>query len=81
MKARAEYHITHWYVNITLSRRNLTNLLHMLDNNIHQEPALMVRDDHGEDDVVVLVQPQEDDEHYEDREPGSMSWESDDVPS
>lgn len=54
----------------TLSRRNLEALLHMLDNRDKKRPALM-----GDG---FMVEAQEDDEHYGDRKPGTMSWEASD---
>ena len=54
-------------VGVALSRKNVEALLHMLDNRDKQKPALI-----GDG---FIVEVQENDEHYEDREPGSMSWE------
>lgn len=52
-----------------LSRRNINALLHMLDNRDKTRPAL-----HGDG---FIIEAQEDDEHYNDREwpIGRMSWE------
>jgi hypothetical protein len=59
-------------VHVRLSRRNIENLLHMLDDRDKIRPALSGRDNHFE----ILVEAQENDEHYVDRPAGSMSWES-----
>lgn len=53
---------------IILSRRNIEALLHMLDNRTKQRPALVKGDG-------VVVEAQEDDEHYRGVTPGVMSWE------
>lgn len=50
-----------------LSRRNILNLLHMLDNRDKARPALM--------GGGFVIEAQEDDEHYGDRAAGPMSWE------
>ena len=50
-----------------LSRRNVNNLLHMLDNRDKARPALI-----GDG---FLIEIEEDDVHYEGREAGTMSWE------
>lgn len=55
---------------VVLSRRNLENLLHMLDNRDKARPAL--------DNGVLIVEAEEDEEHYADRAlgaPGHTSWE------
>lgn len=53
---------------IILSRRNVEALLHMLDNRDKQRPAIVKGDG-------LVVEVQEDGEHYEGRTPGVMSWE------
>lgn len=55
---------------LTLSRRNLESLTKMLDEG-RTAGALTGRDEH----VEILVQAQEDEFHYADREAGPMSWE------
>jgi len=59
-------------VHVSLSRRNIENLLHMLDNRDKSRPSLSARDN----DIEILIEAQEDDEHYVDGRPaGAMSWE------
>jgi len=60
---------------LTLSRRNLASLLHMLDEG-RTAGALTGRDEN----VEILVQAQEDDVHYADRDAGAMSWERGEAP-
>lgn len=62
-------------VTVTLSRRNLESLLRMLDEG-RKQGALTARDNH----IEILVQGQENEDHYTDRDPGSMSWERGEVP-
>ena len=57
-------------ITVTLSRRNLENLLHMMDEG-RVTGALSARDQ----DIEILVQGQENDVHYDERVPGVMSWE------
>lgn len=75
MEARTEWPDigTRGLVEVRLSRRNLESLLHMLDSRSYGKPALMSVDD----EYMVLVLPEENADHYADREPGSMSWEED----
>ena len=53
-------------VRVTLSRRNLEQLLAVLDSPM-AEPFLVRQ---CEDGTVLYVEPQENDVHYERREPG-----------
>ena len=55
---------------IVLSRRNLNNLLHMLDEGIKTRPGLV-----GDG---FIVEAEEDDTHYAGRDypAGTMSWEN-----
>ena len=55
---------------VTLSRRNLVSMLHMMAVG-RTAGALSARDN----DLEILVQAQADDEHYADRAAGKMSWE------
>lgn len=66
---RAEIH--KGAVVLRVSRRNITALLHMLDNPVHRVPALSSRDNN----IELLVIPEEDEAHYADRPAGGMSWE------
>lgn len=60
------------HILLTLSRRNLNSLLHMLDDRDKGQPALSGRDQH----VEILVEAQEDEAHYTNGQPaGKMSWE------
>jgi DNA-directed RNA polymerase subunit H (RpoH/RPB5) len=54
---------------IILSRKNVEALLHMLDHRDKQRPAILKGDG-------LIVEVQENDEHYTDRTPGVMSWET-----
>ena len=58
-------------VHVSLSRRNIENLLHMLDNRTKTRPSL----ENLLEDTILLVEAEENDEHYGEREPGKMSWE------
>ena len=69
---KAAYNEESSQVVVSLSRRNIENLLHMLDNRDKVVPALSGRDNH----IEILVMPEEDDVHYADREAGKMSWEN-----
>ena len=64
-------------VHVTLSRRNLVELLAELDNIAHRkevdglplyEPSLHRMTANG----YLVVEAQEDDEHYQDRTPGTL---------
>ena len=55
------------YVHIVLSRKNVESLLHMLDNRDKEQPGLAHHD--------LIVEVEEDNVHYVDREAGQMSWE------
>ena len=54
-------------IHIKLSRRNVEALLHMLDNRDKVQPAIIK----GQ----YIIEVEENDVHYGDREPGVMSWE------
>lgn len=58
-------------IHVRLSRRNIMSLLHMLDDRDKVQPALAGRDQY----VEILVEAQEDDEHYGGGPIGKMSWE------
>lgn len=58
-------------IHLRLSRRNIVSMLRMLDDRDKGAPALNGRDQ----GVEIIVQAQEDDEHYLDRPAGRMSWE------
>lgn len=60
-------------VRVSLSRRNLTALLHMLDTRCYGQPGLLRMDD----ETVLVVTAEEDADHYDEREAGRMSWEGD----
>ena len=69
---RAEFDEISKTVCVTLSRRNLESLTKMLDDRDKWQPTLTR---HG-DDITILVEVQEDSEHYDGREIGPMSWET-----
>lgn len=70
---RAEYNEDFKMVHVRLSRRNLENLIHMLDERDKARPGLTCRDN----DIEILIEAQENDEHYDAKglPAGSMSWE------
>lgn len=53
---------------VILSRKNIESLLHMLDNRDKARPAIVKGDG-------LVVEVQEDGEHYQGVTPGVMSWE------
>ena len=69
---RAKFDEESRYVHVVLSRRNLESLTKMLDDRDKWQPALTRQDE----DVNILVEVQEDSEHYDGRAIGPMSWET-----